>query len=897
MRIGITLTVQSSTFSGGVNTSAIFLAYLLADLGHSPVFVNNTTQSWFIDNPEIGTKFGCIQFSPTMEKFDVLFECGWYIPSDIRHTIASKIIVIVRKPPLLTDLESTVYPVVHESIRLGVDRATGVDAIWCIGPYSEEDKQYMNLLYSHVQIHYLPQFWYPHIIDGFSNGRIPEWPNTETSPDATWDAHICENNQSITSSSLIPLTICRDLISERIKRSLRLGETQPKFTWKAHCTDHLKNVKFFMDNVFGSLFPIQHANNLVPRVQLPLLRLSKSFIIAHQRFYGIRSMYLDALWSNIPIIHNCEQLNMGYFYKENEVCDAVSQVFKMVEEYNNHCGFFAPDAVNARREIIKQRFIPTENNAILEQYKNAMNSLFVKQDTSTITNILSRLNISVERITNVYPEELVGRSLAFTTSFDNLRNYRFALASSLEDIVRVKAAGCVPVFCGSDIPCEINSNAIIHVKNPKDVDDSVAAADSTRRKWISVYLQPLITTEIKRDFLQNMSIHLINLDKRVDRLERFNKNHPDLIKIVKRFSAIDGRTLKLTPELCKLLANNKFGWKKGVVGCTLSHYTVLKKIVDEGRPYSLVLEDDVVLKEGWRDVVSKIFEHGFPQDIDVLYLGGVLPPNRPALSHCVAATSTPGVSRFIPNRVFVPAEAPTHVKTKYFHMCAYAYILTLEGARKILNIVDKEGLTRVSDHMLCDNYEKLELGIIYPVVAGCYQDDDPKYTQANFNDYKREEKTDTDLWNDDVRFTEEEISNASTVSEQEDNDNIVLPSELKNGMSHEEAFNVLHKYYGDKQWVLYSICRALGLQVYALQTILRCMDTSQPASVKRITTCLKQLTHDIIESKSNITSEALNLITNVLVKYKVSGHVAEIVSAIDLVIEAVSCQPAAEVIV
>lgn len=889
MRVGVTLTVQSSTFSGGVNTSAIFLAYLLKDLGYSPIFVNNTTQEWFIDNPEIGQKFGCQTFSPTMEKFDLLFECGWHLSAADRAVVASKVIVVVRRPPLFTDLESTVYPMIHDAIRLGVDRTTNVAAIWCIGPCGDEDKQYMNLLYSGTPIHYLPQIWYPHIVDGFTTGRIPEWPHTAAAETATWDAHICENNQTITSSSVIPLTICRDLISERIKRSLGSGDAQPKFTWKAHCTDHLKGVKFFMDNIFASLFPAQHADNLVPRIQLPLLRLAKSFIIAHQRFYGVRAMYLDALWLGIPLVHNCEQLgrDIGYFYKDNEVCDAVAQIFKMAADYKAHTGFFAPDAATAHRKWVQQHYIPTDNITILQPYKEALTTVVASVAASipiSIVDLLTELNISSDRITGVFPEELAGRTEAFTTTHENLRKYRFARATTLTEVLTIKAAGCVPVFCGDVLPSEVNPAAVIHVKDPKDIADAVAAADATRRGWIAVYLQPLVTTNIQQDFSRTLAVHLINLDKRTDRLERFNKNHPDLEHVVRRFPAVNGRTLKLTPELCKLLANNKFGWKKGVVGCTLSHYNVWKQIVRDGSKFALCLEDDVVLKPGWREAINAAFEHGLPSDIDVLYLGGALPPNRAAMPACIAATSVPGVSRFIPNRVFVPTDAPAHVKTNYFHMCAYAYILTLEGARKLLNIVEKEGLTRVSDHMLCDNYEKLGLAVMHPAFAGCYQDDDPKYARADFNNYTREEKTDTDLWNDDVRFTEEEIAAAATAPE--DDDNIVLPPELKNGMSHDEAFKVLQVHYGAKPWVLYSICRVLGLKVQALQIILRCMETSQPGTTKRITTCLKQLAHDIIENRTNLTGDALNLITNILVKYRLGGHVAEIADAIGLAIEA-----------
>jgi hypothetical protein len=44
-----------------------------------------------------------------------------------------------------------------------------------------------------------------------------------------------------------------------------------------------------------------------------------------------------------------------------------------------------------------------------------------------------------------------------------------------------------------------------------------------------------------------------------------------------------------------------------------------------------------------------------------------------------------------------------------------------------------------------------------PQVAGCYQDDDPAYANSEFNDFSRVDNFDSDLWNNDDRFTKEEV--------------------------------------------------------------------------------------------------------------------------------------------
>lgn len=51
-----------------------------------------------------------------------------------------------------------------------------------------------------------------------------------------------------------------------------------------------------------------------------------------------------------------------------------------------------------------------------------------------------------------------------------------------------------------------------------------------------------------------------------------------------------------------------------------SHYHILKHIVDNKIPVSLIMEDDVVLKYGFQKDIKSIFEKELPEDWDLLYL-------------------------------------------------------------------------------------------------------------------------------------------------------------------------------------------------------------------------------------------------------------------------------------
>jgi hypothetical protein len=103
------------------------------------------------------------------------------------------------------------------------------------------------------------------------------------------------------------------------------------------------------------------------------------------------------------------------------------------------------------------------------------------------------------------------------------------------------------------------------------------------------------------------------------------------------------------------------------------------------------------------------------------------------------------------------------VPNRYFHFCAYAYVLSKAGARKILDsIKEKGGYWTSADHMICNRVDIMNLYVINPLVAGASQDSDPAYQTAQFNNFSRIDNFDSDLWNNDDRFTADEISGANS---------------------------------------------------------------------------------------------------------------------------------------
>ena len=318
-------------------------------------------------------------------------------------------------------------------------------------------------------------------------------------------------------------------------------------------------------------------------------------------------------------------------------------------------------------------------------------------------------------------------------------------------------------------------------------DQSILSVLSLRYKLAKYPLQNIYCdTSLRRTYITNKYIYVhrgnfkihdqfvegiddcfvINLKRRKDRLERLYNNSPEFLTKVIEVEAYEGKCLQLSPSLVRLFRPHDFMWKKAIMGCALSHLSIWNKLALEN-PNSdinnyLILEDDVKFVKGWQNVWKEALPH-LPENYDVVYLGGILPPNREGFE----STKEPinkYFSRVKENNFF--GQNPPN---RYFHWCAYAYVLSKQGAQKLLNTINAhDGYYTSADHMICNPIDYMNIYFLDPLVAGCYQDDDPVYRNSEFNNFNRVDGFDSDLWNNDERFSKEEIE-AATVDASEIN--------------------------------------------------------------------------------------------------------------------------------
>ena len=260
----------------------------------------------------------------------------------------------------------------------------------------------------------------------------------------------------------------------------------------------------------------------------------------------------------------------------------------------------------------------------------------------------------------------------------------------------------------------------------------------------------------------------ISLDRRPDRWKSLLEAHPSLTGILNRLPGIDGRLLELTPDLTNLFAKNDFKWKKSVTGCALSHILTWAQLASEHPLVQnyLILEDDcrfvkkgvssvaiekdgdvkdtytISRQEAWIQQLADAVAQA-PLDADLLMLGGVLPSNLPFYQDQLESVNDLWAT-IKPNTIFCPG-ASTPIP--FFHFCAYSYVLTKTGAKKLLASLQSKGVYTSIDHYLIHPAQGLKTYVLKDLITTCFQADNPVYKAAAFDEFLRVDSYDSDIWN------------------------------------------------------------------------------------------------------------------------------------------------------
>lgn len=203
----------------------------------------------------------------------------------------------------------------------------------------------------------------------------------------------------------------------------------------------------------------------------------------------------------------------------------------------------------------------------------------------------------------------------------------------------------------------------------------------------------------------NLDMFVINLDRRPDRYVGFIRKALSQNLKVNRFPAIDGKKLIPTHQLLRLFDGNDYDMRKGMVGITLSHIQLWIDLLNSDKDMYVIFEDDVSFGERFIEKLIKSCTDLQKHDWGILFLGHHLKKEFRD-SDSVNPTIVPNIEKMDSHKSLIKSMGG-----------AFAYIINKEGARKMLDFINKHGMTNGIDTMQQKAGDEIGLYYCYPHIV------------------------------------------------------------------------------------------------------------------------------------------------------------------------------------
>ena len=197
------------------------------------------------------------------------------------------------------------------------------------------------------------------------------------------------------------------------------------------------------------------------------------------------------------------------------------------------------------------------------------------------------------------------------------------------------------------------------------------------------------------------------------------------INYVNVFDGIDGKKLQPCHKIAKLFEKSDYNYRRGIVGCALSHMLIWKEFLnDVNVQYLLVFEDDSRLVDNFNQKLLHLL-NTYENKFDVLYLGMFPYKHKDKMewhyNNIENKNLLPTARRLFKIESFETSMGGNH-----------GYILTKKGAYNCLEYIRKNGMPNAIDWMVMhtagmsekdtsENINRIYYSYPFLVEANCYQ--------------------------------------------------------------------------------------------------------------------------------------------------------------------------------
>lgn len=323
LNIVLTASFDKGLFCNGLNQNIVTLADLIIKLGHRPVLAINHPLEKGKDVPD----YIDLIYSEDLGDFDdldYLLQTAWVVKDETIDQLKSlnprfKNIHVHYGNRLLADVEQCKWntsPVNNHR----------VDEIW-VSPHYDFSLQYFNIYYNTQKVFHLPYIWSPKYIESHSKIRAFAGSSCDYNPNSPKNLIVVEPNLNMTKNCLPAIMI----MEEVFRRDPDLFEGATVF-----CSSQLSD-KVYFKKLMWELDIVKAGRISFASRQVLSKTLSDggNVMISHQLLNGLNYTYLEALYFNIPLIHNSDYIkDAGYFYKDYQVMDGADQLIEALRGHD-----------------------------------------------------------------------------------------------------------------------------------------------------------------------------------------------------------------------------------------------------------------------------------------------------------------------------------------------------------------------------------------------------------------------------------------------------------------------------------------------------------------------------------------------------------------------------------
>ncbi len=306
MNIVLTAGFKLGLFTNGLNQNIVFLAELFEDLGHNVFLLLNQKRSDLKDSPD-HLRMVLDKELDQLPPIDMLLQAGWCLPAggvdklkkrnpSLRH------VHIHYGNRILADIERCGW---NDSVSLPPHE---VDEIWT-SPHYEFSVEYFKIYYNNPKVFILPYIWAPTYMDIHEKIWNKGGFTSQYDPSAPKRLGILEPNLNLTKNCLPSIYICESAFRADPSSFERL---------RVYCSAKFTSKKYFRSLMWNLDLQKEGKIEYLPRVKVSKIFSQQSnVIVSHQLLNALNYTYLEALYYNIPLVHNSEFIKeAGYYYRD-----------------------------------------------------------------------------------------------------------------------------------------------------------------------------------------------------------------------------------------------------------------------------------------------------------------------------------------------------------------------------------------------------------------------------------------------------------------------------------------------------------------------------------------------------------------------------------------------------